>query len=116
MIFIYSIFPNKKIAKRVGERLVRKRLAACVNIFPMDLIYSWREKIVKEKGFAVIIKTRKENFKKIEKFIGLNGRNDFQIIKTFWKPEIKVCKTENREEEKKPSPERHDRIRLKSEK
>ena len=69
MIFVYSTFPNKNIAKRVGERLVRKKLAACCNIFPMDLIYSWREKIVEEKGFAVIIKTRKENFKKIEKFI-----------------------------------------------
>ena len=69
MIFVYSTFPNKNIAKRVGERLVRKKLAACCNIFPMDSIYSWREKIVEEKEFAVIIKTRKENFKKIEKFI-----------------------------------------------
>ena len=69
MIFVYSTFPNKNIAKRVGERLVRKKLAACCNIFPIDSIYSWREKIVEEKEFAVIIKTRKENFKKIEKFI-----------------------------------------------
>ena len=69
MIFVYSTFPNKKIAKRVGERLVRKKLAACCNIFPIDSIYSWREKIVQDKEFAVIIKTKKENFKKIEKFI-----------------------------------------------
>ena len=80
MIFIYSIFPNKKAAKRVGKRLVRKRLAACVNIFPMDLIYSWREKIVKEKGVAVIIKTRKENFKKIEKFILKNHPDETPCI------------------------------------
>ena len=75
MIFVYSIFPNKNIAKGVGERLVRKKLAACCNIFPIDSIYSWpssagkREKIVQDKEFAVIIKTKKENFKKIEKFI-----------------------------------------------
>ena len=80
MIFVYSTFPNKNIAKRVGERLVRKKLAACCNIFPMDLIYSWREKIVEEKGFAVIIKTKKENFKKIEKFILANHPDETPCI------------------------------------
>lgn len=69
MVFIYSTFPSKKEAKGIGEKLVRKRLAACVNIFPIDSIYSWQRKIVDEKEFAVIIKTKKKNFKKIEKFI-----------------------------------------------
>lgn len=80
MIFVYSTFPNKKGAKRVGERLVRKKLAACCNIFPIDSIYSWRKKIVKEKGSAVIIKTRKENFKKIEKFILANHHDEMPCI------------------------------------
>jgi len=69
MIFVYSTFSNRKEAKEIGERLVKKKLAACVNIFPIDSIYFWQGKIVKDKEFAAIIKTRKENFKKIEKFI-----------------------------------------------
>ncbi len=69
MIFVYSTFPSKKEAEETGEKLVREKLAACVNIFPIDSIYSWDKKIVKDKEFAVIIKTKKENFKKIEKFI-----------------------------------------------
>ena len=69
MIFVYSTFPNKKEAKEIGERLVRKKLAACVNIFPIESIYHWQKKIVKDKEFAAFIKTRKENFKKIENFI-----------------------------------------------
>lgn len=79
MIFIYSTFPTKKEAKEIGEKLIQKKLAACVNIFPIDSIYYWpssakasegkQKKIVKDKEFAVIIKTRKKNFKKVEKFI-----------------------------------------------
>lgn len=69
MIFIYSTFPSKKEAKETGERLVKKKLAACINIFPIDSIYFWQSKLVKDKEFAMIIKTKKENFKKIEKFI-----------------------------------------------
>ena len=69
MIFIYSTFSSKKEAKEIGKRLVRKKLAGCVNIFPIDSIYSWQRKIVRDKEFAAIIKTKKENFKKVEKFI-----------------------------------------------
>ena len=69
MILVYSTFANKKEAERIGERLVQKRLAACVNIFPLDSIYRWKGKITKEKEFAMLIKTKKENFKAIEKFI-----------------------------------------------
>src|SRR3989338_5593377 len=69
MILIYSTFASKKEAEKIGEGLVRKRLAACVNIFSVDSIYRWNKKIVKEKEFAMIIKTKKENFDRVEKFI-----------------------------------------------
>ncbi|MAF43390.1 MAG: divalent-cation tolerance protein CutA [Parcubacteria group bacterium] len=72
MIFIYSTFPKKKEAKDIGEKLVEKKLAGCVNIFPIDSIYSWKGKIQKDKEFTMVIKTKKGNFKKIEKFIRKN--------------------------------------------
>ena len=80
MIFVYSTFPNKKEAKRIGEGIVRKKMAACVNIFPIDSIYNWRGKVVKDKEFATIIKTKKKNFKKIEKFILENHSYDTPCI------------------------------------
>lgn len=69
MILIYTTFSSKKEAKKIGKELVQKKLAACINIFPIDSIYSWQKKLVEDKEFAAIIKTKKENFKKIEKFI-----------------------------------------------
>ena len=80
MIFVYSTFPNRKEAKRVGEGLLQKKLAACVNIFPIDSIYRWKSKVVGNKEAAMIIKTKKENFKKIEKFILENHNYDTPCI------------------------------------
>lgn len=80
MIFVYSTFPSKKEANKIGERLVRKKLAGCCNIFPIDSIYSWRGKIVKDKEFAALIKTKKENFQQVEKFILANHSYDTPCI------------------------------------
>lgn len=67
------------MAKKIGEGIVQKRLAGCAVFFPIESVYRWpasaeapvgkQNKIVKDKEFAMIIKTKKENFKKIEKFI-----------------------------------------------
>lgn len=80
MIFVYSTFPSKKEAKEIGEGLVRKRLAACINIFPIESIYFWCGKIVKDKEFAAIIKTKRRNFKKVEKLILENHSYDTSCI------------------------------------
>ncbi len=69
MIFIYSTFPNKKEARKIAGKLVEKKLAVCVNIFPIESVYLWEGRVAQDKEFAVFIKTKKENFKKIEKFI-----------------------------------------------
>jgi len=72
MIFIYSTFENKKEAEKMAEKLIGQKLAACVNIFPIDSVYFEEGKIEKSKEVAAIIKTRKINFKKVEKFISQN--------------------------------------------
>lgn len=53
----------------MASYLIKRRLAACCDIFPIDSIYWWNNKIVKEKEVVLIAKTLKKNFKKIEKEI-----------------------------------------------
>ncbi|MDP3052676.1 MAG: divalent-cation tolerance protein CutA [bacterium] len=69
MILIYSTFSNKEEAEKMAEALIREKLAACVNILASDSIYAGEGKIEKSKEVVAIIKTRKINFKKVEKFI-----------------------------------------------
>lgn len=67
MIFVYITCKNKKEAKKIGLALVKKRLAGCCNIFPVESIYWWQNQIVNDKEVVLIVKTLKKNFKKIEK-------------------------------------------------
>lgn len=67
MILIYLTAKNIKEAKKIGLSLVKKKLVACCNIFPIESIYRWQGKIVKDKEVVLIAKTLKKNFKKVEK-------------------------------------------------
>lgn len=66
MIFVFTTCKNKKEAKRIGLALVRKRLAVCCKVWPIESIYWWDKKIVKDKEVALIIETLKKNFRKVE--------------------------------------------------
>jgi periplasmic divalent cation tolerance protein len=69
IIFVYVTVPNMKKAKHIAFHLLKERLAACINMFPVDSLYWWENKIEKAKEIVLIIKTRKENWKKIKEEI-----------------------------------------------
>ncbi|MBV8798900.1 MAG: divalent-cation tolerance protein CutA [Alphaproteobacteria bacterium] len=59
-VFVYSTFPDEAAARRVGEALVRQKLAACVNIYPpMHSIYEWEGKLESAAEISAFIKTRR---------------------------------------------------------
>lgn len=63
---IYIPCKNRMQARKIGETLVRAKLAACANIHgPMDSIYEWKGKLCREKETLLLVKTRKNLFKKI---------------------------------------------------
>lgn len=68
-IIVYSTFPNLRIAKKIVNDLINKRLVACGNIFKIFSIYRWKRKIEKCPEYGVFLKTRRANYKKIEKYI-----------------------------------------------
>lgn len=69
MSLIYSTFPTKKEAKAMAKKLVKARAAACANIFPVESIYRWKNKVENDKEFAMLIKTAENCFPKIKKMI-----------------------------------------------
>ena len=44
--------------------LLRKRLIACSNMFPMQSMYRWNQKIVNSAEYAVLAKINNKNYKK----------------------------------------------------
>lgn len=65
-IFVYITNPTKKEAKKIAKHLLRKKLIACANIFPINSLYRWEGKIVDENEFVLIAKTDNANFEKVK--------------------------------------------------
>jgi periplasmic divalent cation tolerance protein len=58
-VLIYTTFATVEDAKALGNALVERRLAACVNIFPgMVSIFEWKGAREEASEVAMIIKTR----------------------------------------------------------
>jgi periplasmic divalent cation tolerance protein len=58
--FIYVTFKSLKEAKVLGAKLVKKKLAACVNVIPrIYSTYMWKNKIIVDRECSMIIKTSK---------------------------------------------------------
>lgn len=69
-IIIYCTVPNKKEGQDIAKTLLKSNLAACINLIDkVESIYSWDHKIMQEKEALMIIKTRKDFFEQIRKFI-----------------------------------------------
>jgi periplasmic divalent cation tolerance protein len=63
---VYITAANLEEAQKIGKTLVEERLAACVNIFPIQSIFRWNEKIDEANEFGMIVKTRSKKIKEIE--------------------------------------------------
>ena len=59
MELIYTTIDSYKKAKSLSTLLIQEGLAACVNIIENSCsIYKWQGKIVSEKEFVLLIKTK----------------------------------------------------------
>ncbi len=68
-VILVSTYPDKKIVTKTANELVKKRLAACVNILEISSIYAWKEKIENTSEFLVIFKTTQKNKNALKKAI-----------------------------------------------
>lgn len=68
-IIIYITHKNKKEAKKVAAALLRERLIACVNYFPIESSYWWKGEIVTAKEIVTLVKTKKKNWAKVKKVV-----------------------------------------------
>jgi len=67
MIFIYTTFPNKKVAKKVVDVLLKEKLIGCANFFNIESIYWWKEKIERTKEVSVILKVARAKKQLVKK-------------------------------------------------
>lgn len=68
-IVVYTTVEKKKDALRIARNLLKDRLVACVNIFPIFSKYWWKGKIEDTDEYGMILKTRKALYERIERKI-----------------------------------------------
>jgi len=66
---IISSFGDKDSAKKAAKMLVEQQLAACVQLFPIESIYLWKDRITEDDEVVLLIKSKTERFEEITTFI-----------------------------------------------
>ena len=66
MVLAYITCKDEREAKHIAINLLRKRLIACANIFPIKSIYWWQGKIASGTESVIIAKTISKKYKKVE--------------------------------------------------
>nr|AIF21691.1 periplasmic divalent cation tolerance protein (cutA) [uncultured marine thaumarchaeote SAT1000_06_A02] len=59
-IIIISTFPSKQSITKISNQIVRKNLAACVNIVKISSVYAWKGKIENQPEYLALFKTTKK--------------------------------------------------------
>ena len=68
-IIIRTTTNDKEEAQDLALLLVKNKLSACVQIYPIESVYTWENKIEKDKEFMLEIKTTSDNFEEVRDFI-----------------------------------------------
>jgi periplasmic divalent cation tolerance protein len=80
-LVILCTCPDEETATRLGSGLVRKHLAACVNVLPgIRSIYLWQGTVNADSEVLMVIKTVREKYQQLEDWLGENHPYDVPEI------------------------------------
>jgi len=69
-ILVFNTCPDLETARKIAEKLVNQKMAACVNIVPTIFsVYEWQGKIEQEQEHLLFIKTHKARYAELEALI-----------------------------------------------
>ncbi|MFH1125145.1 MAG: divalent-cation tolerance protein CutA [Pseudomonadota bacterium] len=69
-IQLFTTTEKKEDARKIAREVVRRRLAACVQIIgPVSSTYWWKEGIEEAEEWLCVVKSREELYEKLEKAI-----------------------------------------------
>jgi periplasmic divalent cation tolerance protein len=69
MVFVYTTCAKEEEAKALSKMVIEKKLAACVNMWPVESCYTWEGAMKCENEYALLIKTLESKLQPIEDLI-----------------------------------------------
>lgn len=74
---------SRQEAESIARTLLEEKLAACVQISEIDSFYEWKKELCEDREYLLGIKTKKENYQKIQSKIKENHSYDLPEIIGF---------------------------------
>lgn len=68
-VVVLTVTDSKEAARRLARAIVEERLAACVQVLPIESVYRWQGAVQEEAEALLLIKTRHDLFEQLEAFI-----------------------------------------------
>jgi periplasmic divalent cation tolerance protein len=66
-LLVLTNLPDRATAEKLADALIRKRVAACVNILaPCRSVYRWKGAVQHDEEHPVLIKTTRERYAALE--------------------------------------------------
>lgn len=65
-MIIQTTCKSKKEARKIANILVKEKLCACVQLSQIESIYEWKNEVCNQKETLITIKTKNNNFGKIQ--------------------------------------------------
>ena len=66
---LYVTHANENDAERLCESLLNEKIISCANFFPINSLYNWEKKLIKENETVSLIKFDKSKIDEVEKRI-----------------------------------------------
>ena len=83
IIILLSTFSSIDEANKISKLAIESKIAACDNIFPINSMYSWHEKIENNDEYLVIYKTTDKKIKQLRQFLEENHSYEIPEIIDF---------------------------------
>lgn len=80
---VYITAGDMENASKIARELVARRLAACVNMFPIFSTYRWNEQIEEQNEIALLVKTDSSRLDEIIEIVRFLHKYDLPAIE-FW--------------------------------
>jgi len=82
MVFVYTTCRDVNQAKELGKRIINARVASCVNIWPIESVYTWEGELKEDQEAALLIKTNEPKVADLESFLVKNHTYTIPLVAT----------------------------------
>ena len=86
-IQVVTTVGKKEQARAIAQKVLNKRLAACVQITTCSSMYRWKGRVETDEELLVVMKSRRDLFKALEKVLKKN--HPYEVPEILATPVVK---------------------------